>query len=274
MRRASRAFAACVLCLCSCAHADIMSQNIGSRAQADAVTPRQLVVGLADNHVPFSYKSPVYSTHVGFSVSLARELCAEMNASCTFEFFSSYELMHAVTMGRVNFSVADFSPGPTFENFVFSHGVIRAHPVIVSTDFGLNFSTVEDLRAYNFGVRFGTSAHAIMASERMRSRVAYYTIYSSYSELFDALERGDVDALYIDNLTAYGTLKLNRLKFYVCGDKFSDVGSGNFTEQALMMPTDDPALLYRLNLALDRIKMSGKLQKLSLEYFQYLDTGL
>lgn len=273
LKNAARFFAALCLSVSASAQADIMGQNVGhARPESDAVAPRELVVGLANKHFPFSYRSPVYSTHVGFSVSLARELCSEMNASCTFEFFDSYELMHAVFLGRVNFAVASFSPGPAFDNFVFSHPVIRSHPVIVSADFGLNFSTVEDLRIFNFGVRFGTQAERIMADERSKSRVAYYTIYSSYNDMFEALERGEVDALYIDNLTAYGTLKNSRLNLYISADKFNNTAV--FQDQALMLPKEDPSLLYRLNLALDRLKMSGKLQKLSLEYFQYLETGL
>lgn len=269
-----KAFPALWLVISPCAYSDffISKPDLELQAKIDEFSNRTLVVGMPKDHIPFAYYSDSYQTHVGFAVSLARALCADMNASCTYRYMGAYELIQELLMGRVNFTISPiFSSDQMFETFAYTHPVLRAHPVLVTTDFGLNFASLLDLKSYNVGVRFASPEQKIMEAERINSHISYYTIYSSYAEMFEALEQGRVDVLYLDNLTAYGFIKKRNLMLYVCADKFNN--TKHYSNIGMMVSKIDAALLYRLNLSLDRLKTQGRIHHLALEYFHYLDVG-
>ena len=90
--------------------------------------------------------------------------------------------------------------------------------------------------------------------------------------MFKALERGDVDALYLDNLSAYSMLRRWGPIFYLCPDKFNQ--KRQFSDVRIVLPQGRLSLKTELNKVLDKFKEDRTLYRLSLEYMPNVENGL
>lgn len=232
-----------------------------------------LRVGLHSNHIPFSYFSDLYNRHEGLAVDVANELCRRMDANCEFTYADYVKLESALSFNDLDFSVGNYErASATSAKFLYSNYYIRSYPVIISHDYSVVFATADDLRNCNFGVRAGSFEEKIMERERSLSNVAYYTIYGTHTEMFRALERGDIDALYLNNITAYGMLEHEPNALYMASDKYNP--KNTYADICVGVSSQNRALLNKINEIIAQLKKDKTLYRISLKYMQNVSNGL
>ncbi len=230
-------------------------------------------VGLPEHHEPYARFSSETKKYVGFAQSVAENLCQSLGAQCHYVYGNYQDLNMKLFHGNVDFVVGAFELNRDSERaFEYTDYFIKTYPVIVSANYNLNFSSRSDLSNYNFGVKTASGEAEILARERNFRQIAYRTLYGSYEEMFKALERGDVDALYLDNLSAYSMLRRWEPIFYLCSDKFNQ--KRKFSDVRIVLPQGRLSLKTELNKVLDKFKKDGTLYRLSLEYMPNVENGL
>ena len=232
-----------------------------------------LTVGLPEHHEPYTRYSSRRKRHVGFAQDVADALCQGMGAQCHYVYGNYSELNVKLFHGSVDFVVGAYELNHSSERaFEYTDYFIKTYPVIVSANYNLNFSSASDLSNYNFGVKTSSGEAEILARERNFRQIAYYTLYGSYEDMFSALERGDVDALYLDNLSAYSMLRRWGPIFYLCPDKFNQ--KRKFSDVRIVLPQGRLTLKTELDKLLDKFKEDRTLYRLSLDYMPNVENGL
>ncbi len=232
-----------------------------------------LYIGLHQQHRPFSYYSKEHKRREGYTVDVVKELCRRMQADCHVYYGNYKNIELKLLRGDLDFALGNFFEGPAAgHKLLYTDYIIRSYPVIVSTDYSLAFASADDLRAYNFGVRANSFEHTLMERERALSHVSYYTIYGTHTELFKALNQGQVDALYIGNLSAYGFTSIDKSTLYVIADKLHS--HRRFGNVRIVLPGDHEALQRHLNELIAQMKKDKTLFRLSLDYMPSIENGL
>lgn len=268
------ALAAALLALSAPAPAQTGHAAGGSQIAAEPLGgAREFVVGLPSSHRLFSAYSGIYGKHDGFAVRAVKAVCAEIGIKCRLVYASYRELDYLVSAGRVDFAAGFFAEGRYGFNFRMTSYLIKAHPVIVSLNSNIPFASQSELSGLNYGVRFGTDEQRALDDARAVRRIAYYTVYGSYEEMFEALEQGRVDALFIDNLTAFGMMSQGREDCYLATDKLGIYPKGE--SDAFVLATARGAGLQRvLDAAVGRLRGNGTFNSIALNYFPFQAGGL
>lgn len=254
----------------------LSSPGLAQASQAASERPvasREFVVGLPSSHRLFSAFSGIYGKHDGFAVRAVKAVCAEIGIKCRLVYASYRELDYLVSAGRVDFAAGFFAGGRYGFNFRMTSYLIKAHPVIVSLDSNVAFASQAVLSGLNYGVRFGTDEQRALDEARTFHRIAYYTVYGSYEEMFEALELGRVDALFLDNLTAFGMMAHGREDCYLAPDKLGIYQQGE--SDSFVLATARGAGLQRvLDAAVARLRGNGTFNSIALNYFPFQADGL
>ncbi len=234
---------------------------------------REYVVGLPNAHRLFSAYSGVYGKHEGFAVRAVRAVCAELSIKCRPVYASYRELDYLVSSGRVDFAAGFFATGRYGFDFRMTTPLISAHPVIVSLNSNIPFASDPELAGLNYGVRFGTGEQRALDEARAVRKIAYYTVYGSYEEMFEALSKGRVDALFIDNLTAFGMMSWVGEDCYLAPDKLRIYPEGA-TDGFVMATARESGLQRLLESAVARLRGNGTFNSIALNYFPFQAYGL
>jgi ABC-type amino acid transport substrate-binding protein len=244
------------------------------KAAEGAPAPRELVVGLPASHALFSAYSGVYGRHEGFAVRAVQAVCAELGARCRFAYASYRDLEYMVASGRADFAAGFFASGGLYgATFPTTSYLVRAHPAVVSLNSNIAFASVGELSGLNYGVRFGTAELAGLDRARAVGRVAYYTVYGSYDEMFEALFDGRVDALYVDNLTAFGMMSEAGCDCYLARDKLGILPAGS-TDGFVLGTSRGPEMASALERAVSKLRRNGTFNSIALNYFPFQAGGL
>ncbi|MGN0909764.1 MAG: substrate-binding periplasmic protein [Succinivibrio sp.] len=235
---------------------------------------REYVVGLPSTHRLFSAYSGVYGKHEGFAVRAVQAVCAELGFKCRLVYASYRELDYLVSSGKVDFAAGFFAAGGRYGfNFRMTSHLIKAHPVVVSLNSDIPFASADMLAGLNYGVRFGTDEQRVLDEARSVRKIAYYTVYGSYDEMFEALSKGRVDALFIDNLTAFGMMSWVSEDCYLAPDRLGIYPPG--AVDGFVLATSRSAGLQRaLDAAVGRLRANGTFNSIALNYFPFQADGL
>ena len=240
----------------------------------DEALHEKLRVGLQKNYRPFSYYSKYLDEYRGLAYDVAMEICKRMQAKCTLVFDDYVNIESGLWQGNLDFAVGNFVrlEHDDMGHLPYSDYYIKSYPVIISSDYSVVFSSAEDLRSYNFGVRADSLEQQIMEHERLQSRVAFYTIYGTHSEMLKALKRGEVDALYTDNISAYSMLKHEKIQLFLSPDKY-DL-KNTYADICLAISPQRKDLLNKVNAILRDMKKDKALKRISMKYMQNISNGL
>jgi len=231
-------------------------------------------VGLPDRHVPFSYYAATYRRHDGFAVRTAGLLCKELKAKCSFEFMSYQSMTSRLSSGELDFALGAFSPDDYLRKggYTYSTQVMSARPVMVSSNAGIVFYSSRDMQVLNIGARFGSPEELALMHGRDRGQVAFLTSYGAYDDLARAVEKGKVDCIYVDSLSAYGLMMKAKVPLYMADDLISP--APRRISYRVAVKKGDRDLLSGINQGLRKLRQNKELYRLAVDFFPYQDTEL
>ena len=201
-----------------------------ARAAHAATGSGTLTVGVRDNIPGFGELNKQNGKFYGLEVDIAQEMATRMGYSdITCKAVTPDNRRKKLQSGKVDCIVACYSANDTRKkNFDFSPTYYTDHIVLMAQNSSL-VSCVDDLKGLTIGTRLGadtaayvvqnltergfTSGQAVQANAD-NSDVTYDTWrlrqYTTYPELSNALERGEIDAFAADGAIANGYLTSSR----------------------------------------------------------------
>ena len=229
-----------------------------STAKAGA-PPRLIRFMTTDDFAPLNFRGRGGETS-GFNVALARAICESLDTSCSMQVVPWQQLETRLLAGRGDVAIAGHRvEGRTGE--LIETAPYLANParfVVLSDNLNAAVETV--------GVLAG-SAHALYleAFEPELERRSY----DSREALWSALEASEVDAIFLDALSA--SLRLTSAAGDCCALK-----PGAYTETryfgeglAMLVRSDDASLAQAIETALSQVIEAGTFAELYLRYFPF-----
>ncbi|WP_409276364.1 transporter substrate-binding domain-containing protein [Neobacillus sp. SCS-31] len=202
---------------------------------------------------PFSYMTDDLKM-TGFDVEVGKAVAKEMGLKPVPKRMKFKGIVEGVKTGRADAAVASHTINPQRSKHVsFSTPYYYSGPqIFVRPDSGIK--TVDDLKGKEVAVAKG-STYADTASKYTSN----LKMYDSDITALKALSIGRHDAVITDFVTGKSAKKEG---FDIEGRQLIER-----SEQAIVLPQDNPALLKRVNDALEALRKDGTLREISIKFF-------
>ncbi|RHW40445.1 amino acid ABC transporter substrate-binding protein [Neobacillus notoginsengisoli] len=202
---------------------------------------------------PFSYMKDDL-TMTGFDVEVGKAVAKELGLKPVPKRIKFKGIVEGVKTGRADAAVASHTINPERSKHVsFSTPYYYSGPqIFVRPD--SEIKTVDDLKGKEVAVAKG-STYADTASKYTSN----LKMYDSDITALNALSIGRHDAVITDFVTGKSAAKEG---FEIEGRQLIER-----SEQAIVLPQDNPALLKKVNEALEALRQDGTLSKISMKYF-------
>ena len=236
-----------VLLLSACAEKEQLDDG------TELIDKDELIFTASGEFKPFSYLKDDL-TMTGFDIEVGEAIAKELGLKPIQKRMKFKGIVEGVKTGRADVAVASHTINPQRSKHVlFSTPYYYSGPqIFVRPDSGIK--TVEDLKGKEVAVAKG-STYADTASQYTSD----LKMYDSDITALKALSTGRHDAVITDFVTGKSAAKEG---FDIEGRQLIER-----SEQAVVIPKDNPQLLIRVNEALENLRKDGTLSKISQKYF-------
>jgi polar amino acid transport system substrate-binding protein len=236
-----------VCMLSACAEKEKLSDG------TELIDKDEFVFAASGEFKPFSYVKDDM-TMTGFDVAVGEAIAKELGLEPVQKRIKFKGIVEGVKTGRADAAVASHTINDQRAKHVsFSTPYYYSGPQIFTRP-DSDIKTVEDLEGKEVAVAKG-STYAETAEKYTKN----IKMYDSDITALKALSTGRHDAVITDFVTGKSAAKGG---FDIVGQQLIER-----SEQAVVIPQDNPLLLKRVNEALEKLRQDGTLEKISIDYF-------
>jgi len=237
----------------------------GTTAKAENADRSEIVIGTEGAYPPFNFVDAAGNIG-GLDVDIAKALCVEMKAKCTFVTQDWDGIIPALTAGKFDAIVASMSITPERqEKIAFSdpYYVSRLSFIARKDDAPAGISPA-DLKGKTLGAQSSTP-QADYLNDLYGKQGATVKLYPSQDEANMDLENGRLDGVIADKFYLDSWLKTDGKD---CCKLIGDLAEGK-TEIAIGLRKDDGLLKDKLNAAMKAIMANGSYKAAVAKYFDF-----
>ena len=198
---------------------------------------------------------------VGFDMDLAKALCKQMQAECTFTNQPFDSLIPALKFRKFDAVISGMDITPERSKQVAFTNPYYANSAIVIAQKG-KFTSLADLKGKRVGMENGTTHQKYLHDKHPEVKTV---AYDSYQNAIIDLKNGRLDGVFGDTAVVNEWLKTNP-QLAAVGEHVTDAqyfGTG----LGIAVRPENKALVEKLNTALAAIKADGTYQKISDQWF-------
>ena len=233
--------------LSACAEKDKLADG------SELINKEEFVFAASGEFKPFSYMNDDL-TMSGFDIEVGKALAKEMGLKPVPKRIKFKGIVEGVKTGRADAAVASHTINPQRSKHVsFSTPYYYSGPQIFTRP-DSDIKTTDDLKGKEVAVAKG-STYAEIASEYTDN----VKTYDSDVTALQALSTGRHDAVVTDFVTRKNAANE--------GFDIQEQELIERSEQAIVLPQDNPNLLKRVNEALEKLREDGTLSEISMEFF-------
>ncbi|HKN04581.1 MAG TPA: ABC transporter substrate-binding protein ArtJ, partial [Buttiauxella sp.] len=198
---------------------------------------------------------------VGFDIDLAKALCKQMQAECTFTNHAFDSLIPSLKFRKYDAVISgmDITPERSKQVSFTTPYYANSAVVIAKKD---AFKSFDELKGKRIGMENGTTHQKFLQDKHPEIKTVSY---DSYQNAIIDLKNGRIDGVFGDTAVVNEWLKTNP-QLATVGEHVTDAeyfGTG----LGIAVRPDNQALLTKLNTALAAIKADGTYQKISQQWF-------
>lgn len=226
-----------------------------SAAAADKIS-----FGSSATYPPFE-SLDASSQIVGFDIDLAKALCKQMQADCTFTNHAFDSLIPSLKFRKYDAVISGMDITPERSKQVAFTDPYYANSAVVIAKKGA-FKSLDELKGKRIGMENGTTHQKYLQDKHPEIKTVSY---DSYQNAIIDLKNGRLDGVFGDTAVVNEWLKTNP-QLSTVGEHVTDpqyFGTG----LGIAVRPDNKALLKKLNDALAAIKADGTYQKISQQWF-------
>ena len=201
----------------------------------------------------------------GFDIDIARAICAELKAECSFANQSFDSLIPSLKFRRYDAAIAAMDVTPARQQQVDFSDVYYENSAVLVAKKGL-YKQVAELSGKAVGVQNGSSHQAYMTAHYAKEKVLLLN-FPSYQKAFLDLQNGRINGVFADSAVAHEWLtKHGAGEYETVGAAVTDAkyfGTGF----AIAVRKDNDPLLTEINSGLATIKANGTYDKIYAKYF-------
>ncbi|WP_409290350.1 transporter substrate-binding domain-containing protein [Peribacillus sp. SCS-37] len=220
---------------------------------AELIDKDEFVFAASGEFKPFSYMTNDMKME-GFDVEVGKAVARELGLKAVPKRIKFKGIVEGVKTGRADAAVASHTINPQRSKHVaFTTPYYYSGPQIFTRP-DSNIKDVNDLKGKEVAVAKG-STYADVAGKYTKN----LKMYDSDITALKALDGGRHDAVITDFVTGKTARKEG---FKIEGRKLIER-----SEQAIVIPQDNPELVKKVNEALENLRKDGTLKKISMKYF-------
>lgn len=198
---------------------------------------------------------------VGFDIDLAKALCKQMQADCTFTNHAFDSLIPSLKFRKYDAVISGMDITPErAKQVAFTHPYYANSAVVIAKKG--QYKSLDDLKGKRIGMENGTTHQKYLQDKHPEVKTVSY---DSYQNAIIDLKNGRIDGVFGDTAVVNEWLKTNpqlgTVGEHVTDPQYFGTGLG------IAVRPDNQALLKKLNDALAAIKADGTYQKISNEWF-------
>lgn len=198
---------------------------------------------------------------VGFDIDLAKALCKQMQADCTFTNHAFDSLIPSLKFRKYDAVISGMDITPERSKQVAFTSPYYANSAVVIAKQGA-FKSLADLKGKRIGMENGTTHQKYLQDKHPEIKTVSY---DSYQNAIIDLKNGRIDGVFGDTAVVNEWLKTNpqlgTVGEHVTDPQYFGTGLG------IAVRPENKALLKKLNDALAAIKADGTYQKISDKWF-------
>ncbi|HHL2730121.1 TPA: arginine ABC transporter substrate-binding protein [Yersinia enterocolitica] len=198
---------------------------------------------------------------VGFDMDLAKALCKQMEANCTFTNQAFDSLIPALKFKRYDAVISGMDITPERSKQVAFSQPYYANSAIVIAPKG-KFTSFSDLKDKKIGMENGTTHQKYLQDKHPEIQTV---AYDSYQNAIIDLKNGRIDGVFGDTAVVNEWLKTNpnlaAVGEHVTDPQYFGTGLG------IAVRPDNTALLEKLNKAIDAVKADGTYKAINDKWF-------
>ncbi|WP_151992746.1 arginine ABC transporter substrate-binding protein ArtJ [Buttiauxella massiliensis] len=198
---------------------------------------------------------------VGFDIDLAKALCKQMQAECTFTNHAFDSLIPSLKFRKYDAVISGMDITPERSKQVSFTTPYYANSAVVIAKKGA-FKSFEELKGKRIGMENGTTHQKYLQDKHPEIKTVSY---DSYQNAIIDLKNGRIDGVFGDTAVVNEWLKTNP-QLGTVGEHVTDAeyfGTG----LGIAVRPDNQVLLTKLNTALAAIKADGTYKKISDQWF-------
>ena len=225
----------------------------------------RLVVGIDDDFPPIGFHD-AQGELVGFDIDLAKETARRMGVEFEFRPIDWDNKREEMMLGNIDmiWNGLDIT-AERKEYMIFSKPYMDDRQILLVKSGNTQGIVVEeDLADKVVGTQAGsTSEYYLHGKETLRNSFKDYKTYPKFTEVVDALKRGDIDVLVCDEIVARYEMKTNPDQL-----ELIEVKIGDITETGIGFRKDNVELRDRVQKVFDEMIKDGTAKKISERWFQ------
>lgn len=198
---------------------------------------------------------------VGFDIDLAKALCKQMQADCTFTNHAFDSLIPSLKFRKYDAVISGMDITPERSRQVAFTNPYYANSAVVIAKKGA-FTSLDELKGKRIGMENGTTHQKYLQDKHPEIKTVSY---DSYQNAIIDLKNGRLDGVFGDTAVVNEWLKTNS-QLGTVGEHVTDpqyFGTG----LGIAVRPDNQALLKKLNDALAAIKADGTYKEISNRWF-------
>ncbi|MGG3562756.1 transporter substrate-binding domain-containing protein [Neobacillus rhizosphaerae] len=218
------------------------------------IDKQKFIFAASGEFKPFSYVSNEDLSMTGFDIEVGNAVGKELGLEPVQKRMKFKGLIEGIKTGRADAAVASHTINPQRAKQVdFSTPYYYSGPQIFTRP-DSKIKTVDDLKGKEVAVAKGSTY-----ADTAKKYTSNIKMYDSDITALKALSIGRHDAVITDFVTGKSAKKEG---FKIQGQQLIER-----SEQAIVVPKDNPILLKRINDALQRLRNDGTLSRISQKYF-------
>ena len=199
---------------------------------------------------------------VGFDIDLAKALCKQIQADCTFTNHAFDSLIPGLKFRRFDAVMAGMDITPEREKQVLFSTPYYDNSALFVGQQG-KFTSIDQLKGKKVGVQNGTTHQKFITDKHPEITTVPY---DSYQNAKLDLQNGRIDAVFGDTAVVTEWLKSNP-KLAAVGDKVTDKAYFG-TGLGIAVRQGNTDLQQKFNAALEKVKKDGTYQTIYNKWFQ------
>ena len=199
---------------------------------------------------------------VGFDIDLAKALCKQMQADCTFTNHAFDSLIPSLKFKKYDAVISGMDITPERSKQVAFTDPYYANSAVVIAKKGA-YKSFDELKGKRIGMENGTTHQKFIMDKHPEITTVPY---DSYQNAKLDLQNGRIDAVFGDSAVVNEWLKAND-KLAAIGDKVTDkdyFGTG----LGIAVRQGNTELQQKFNAALEKVKKDGTYQTIYSKWFQ------
>ena len=229
---------------------------------AKVFVKKEFVIGIKDDHPPFSVLNLFTAKLEGYDIEVAEELCKKMKIKPVFKVIKWSERDKLLKEGEIDciWSAFAFSKERS-EIYSLTSPYIKSAVILIVKDKSPYYS-IQDIKEKKIGVTSSSFIQASLKRAEFTHGVFKRTVvFRSTQEALNALEKNDVECVLDDLLSASTLLRANKGSYRVLDEAIS------YEEYVIAFRKEDIALMNAVESTLKDMAQTDFLEKTSKKWF-------